>query len=86
MHPDKVITWILGLLAEVAQGADLSSIDPDAPLREQLGMDSVDFLDFVMVLHGRYGIEVPEDDYPELTTLNRCVAYLRPKFERIRSS
>jgi acyl carrier protein len=82
MQPDQVASRILEILAEVAEGLDLDSVDPDLSLREQLGLDSVDFLDFVMVLRTRYGIEVPEDDYQELMTLNTSVAYLGPKFER----
>ena len=49
-------------------------------------MDSVDFLDFVMVLRSRYGIEVPEEDYRELMTLNTSVEYLGPKFDKSGSS
>lgn len=80
MHPDQVASRILEILDQVAEGLDLSNVDPDLSLREQLGLDSVDFLDFVMVLRTRYGIEVPEEDYQELMTLNSSVAYLGPKF------
>lgn len=82
MQPEQVASRILKILAEVAEGVDLHNVDPDISLREQLGLDSVDFLDFVMVLRSRYGIEVPEDDYRELTTLNTSVAYLGPKFDK----
>jgi len=80
VHPDQVASRILEILDQVAEGLDLSNVDPDLSLREQLGLDSVDFLDFVMVLRTRYGIEVPEEDYQELMTLNSSVAYLGPKF------
>jgi len=86
MQPDQVASRILEILAEVAEGLDLSNLDADLSLREQLGLDSVDFLDFVMVLRNRYGIEVPEEDYQELMTLNTSVAYLRPRFDRSGSS
>ena len=86
MQPDQVASRILEILDQVAEGLDLSNVDPDLSLREQLGLDSVDFLDFVMVLRTRYGIEVPEEDYQELITLNSSVAYLGPKFEKIESS
>ena len=82
MQPDQVASRILEMLVEVVEGLDVSNVDPDLGLREQLGLDSVDFLDFVMLLRTRYGIEVPEDDYQELMTLNTSVAYLGPKFER----
>ena len=86
MQPAQVASRILEILDQVADGLDLSNVDPDISLREQLGLDSVDFLDFVMVLRTRYGIEVPEEDYQELMTLNSSVAYLGPKFERNGSS
>jgi len=80
VHPDQVASRILEILDQVAEGLDLSNVDPDLSLREQLGLDSVDFLDFVMVLRTRYGIEVPEEDYQQLMTLKSSVAYLGPKF------
>ncbi len=82
MQPDPVASRILEILSEVAEGVDTNNIDPDASLRDQLGLDSVDFLDFVMVLRSRYGIEVPEEDYGEFSTLNTAVAYLGPKFDK----
>ena len=47
--------------------------------REQLELDSMDFLDIVMELRKRYKLQIPEDEYPELATLNSCVDYLEPK-------
>jgi len=51
-------------------------------LREQVELDSVDFLDMVMELRKDYGVDVPEEDYMELMTLDRCVAYLGPRLEK----
>ena len=48
-------------------------------LRDQMDLDSMDFLDIVMELRKRYNIEVPEDDYTELNTLDGCATYLQPK-------
>ena len=81
MRSDEVALRILEIISEVVEDVDCSNIDPDISLREQLGLDSVDFLDFVMALQRRYGIEVPEEDYRELTTLNSCMSYLAPKFQ-----
>ncbi len=86
MQRNQVASRILEILAEVGEDLDISNVDPDISLREQLGLDSVDFLDFVMVLRNRYGIEVPEEDYQELITLNTSVAYLGPKFDKSGSS
>jgi len=46
-----------------------------------LELDSMDFLDIVMELRKRYGIEIPEEDYPKLATLNSCVDYLEPRMQ-----
>ncbi len=48
------------------------------PLREQLELDSMDFLDIVMELRKRYRVQIPEDDYVELATMNSTVNYLDP--------
>lgn len=74
---------ILDIIATVAPDADLSDVKSDVRLRDQLDMDSMDFLDIVMELRKRYKIEVPKEDYPNLATLDGCVAYLRPKFEAV---
>ena len=81
MTREEIISLILGFLRESAPDEDLSDLDPELPLRDQLELDSVDFLNIVMDLQMNYGIEIPEDDFIELTTLNRCVAYLGPKLE-----
>lgn len=78
---EEIIDLMLGLVRESVPTEDLSDLDPDVPLRDQLELDSVDFLNIVMEIQMRYGIEIPEDDFIELTTLNRCVAYLGPRLE-----
>ena len=52
-------------------------------LRDQLQLDSMDFLDIVMELRKRYGIEVPEADYMQLASLDSCAEYLTPKFNAL---
>lgn len=79
MTGEEIIKLILELIHESMPTEDLSDVDPDIPLRDQLELDSVDFLNIIMELQMRYGIEIPEDDFIELTTLNRCVAYLGPR-------
>jgi len=78
---EEIIKLILDLIHESVPSEDLSDVDPDIPLRDQLELDSVDFLNIIMELQMRYGLEIPEDDFIELTTLNRCVGYLGPKLE-----
>jgi acyl carrier protein len=67
---------LLQSLAEVAPEADPGTIDADAPLAEQLDLDSIDFLNLIVAVAKRTGVEVPERDYPQLETLNGATAYL----------
>jgi acyl carrier protein len=66
-------------LANIAPEMDLGSLDPQADLREALDIDSMDFLNFVIAVHHRLGIDIPELDYPKLATLDGAVTYLRGK-------
>ena len=81
MTENDVQQLILDIIHEIAPDEDLSDVKPDVRLRDQLDLDSMDFLDIVMELRKRHGIEVPEEDYMELSTLDGCVTYLKPKLE-----
>ncbi len=77
---DEVKKIVLAIIADIAPDEDLSNVKPEVRLREQLELDSMDFLDIVMELRKKYGIEVPEADYPKLASLDSCAEYLLPKF------
>lgn len=79
MQATEISAVILEIIADIAPDEDLSAVKPDVRLRDQLDLDSMDFLDIVMELRKRYGVEVPEEDYPKLATLDSCVEYLAPK-------
>ena len=64
------------VLSNIAPEVDVVSIDPAKDLRDQIDIDSVDFLNFVIGLHKELGIEIPDADVGKLNTLNGCVAYL----------
>ena len=81
MVDQQVKDIILGIISVVAPDADLSDVKSDVKLRDQLEMDSMDFLDIVMELRKRYKLEVPKEDYPKLATLDGCAEYLGPKLE-----
>lgn len=83
MGDQRVKKIILDIIATVAPDADLSNVKSEVRLRDQLDMDSMDFLDIVMELRKRYKIEVPKEDYANLATLDGCVSYLTPKFEAV---
>ena len=67
---------MLRILGTIAPEADLAALDPTVSLRDQLDIDSMDFLNFVIGLHERLGVEIPEADYPKLATIEGAVAYL----------
>jgi len=64
-------------LGSIAPEADLASLDPNAELRDELEIDSIDVLNLAIALHDATGIDIPERDSTELATLARGVAYLR---------
>ncbi len=66
------------ILSDIAPDEDLSQLKEDVPLRDQLELDSMDFLDIVMELRKRYRVQIPEEDYPQLSSLQSTVAYLEP--------
>jgi acyl carrier protein len=67
---------VLQGLHQVAPEADLDALAPEAELREELDLDSMDFLNFVQALHELTGVDVPEHDYPRLLTAASCATYL----------
>lgn len=81
MTEDQVKQIVIDIIAEIAPDEDLSDLKSDVRLRDQLELDSMDFLDIVMELRKQHGIEVPEADYPKLASLDSCAEYLTPKFE-----
>jgi len=76
----KIESALLGIVSTIAPEKDLSKINYQERLRDQLDMDSMDFLDIIMELRKRYKIEVPKEDYPRLATLDECLDYLKNKF------
>ena len=71
---------VIDIISDIAPDEDVSNLNDAVSLREQLDLDSMDFLDIVMELRKRHKVEVPQEDYPKLATLESCVAYLSPKF------
>lgn len=70
---------VIDALTRIAPEIDPASIAPGASFRDQLDLDSMDFLNFVLALHDRLSIDIPETDYPRLYTLDTAVAYLASK-------
>jgi acyl carrier protein len=72
---DEIRATVLRALGNIAPEADLSAIKPDVNFRDQLDLDSMDVLNFVVALHAAFGVEVPEADYPRLSTLESAIDY-----------
>lgn len=68
-------------LNNIAPEADIASVDPAADLREAIDIDSMDFLNFVIAIHRRLGVDIPEIDYPKLVTLDGAFAYIDAKLQ-----
>ncbi|MFZ5759323.1 MAG: acyl carrier protein [Thermodesulfobacteriota bacterium] len=83
MTRDEIKDVIVEIIADIDEEAEMAAIDADKPLRDQLDLDSMDFLDIVMELRKRYKLQIPEADYPELATLTSCVNYLEPKLKDV---
>lgn len=82
LNYEQVRTHVLNIIADIALDDDVTGIKDEILLREQLDLDSMDFLDIVMELKKRHKIEVPQEDYPKLATMKSCVEYLSPKFNQ----
>lgn len=79
MTASQVRQIVIDIIADIAPDEDVTALDDKKSLREQLDLDSMDFLDIVMELRKRHKVEVPQEDYPKLASLESCVAYLSPK-------
>jgi acyl carrier protein len=76
MTREDIHARVVRHLGRLAPEADLKQLDANVGLREQLDLDSIDFLNFIIALHKELQIDVPESDYPKLATLRGCVDYL----------
>jgi acyl carrier protein len=73
---DEIEAVVRTSLGGIAPEVDLSRVKPTGDLRDELDIDSMDFLRFVVDLHARLGVEVPEREYPRIRTLASWVEYL----------
>ncbi len=79
MAPAEIRNEILDILSDIAPDEDLSDLKDDVSFREQMELDSMDFLDIVMELRKRHRVQVPEEDYGNLASMASTVSYLEPK-------
>lgn len=81
MTRDQIKDVVLEIIEDIDEDAQLDTLEADKPLRDQLDLDSMDFLDIVMELRKRYKLQVPEEDYPQLASLDSTVNYLEPRLK-----
>ena len=81
MTLEEIKNVILEIIMEIDEDANIDDLKPEQALRDQLDLDSMDFLDIVMELRKRYKIQIPEADYPHLASLESCVNYLMPRLQ-----
>ena len=79
MNESDIRSTLMRILGELAPESILAELDPDARIRDQIDLDSMDFLNFLIAVHEATGVDIPEADYPKLRTLNDIVAYLEAK-------
>ena len=81
MTPAEIREEIINILEVIAPDEDLTDLADEVPFREQLEMDSMDFLDIVMELRKRYRFQIPEEDYNELASMQSTITYLEPRMK-----
>ncbi len=77
---------ILDILSDIAPDDDLSALKDDVAFREQMQLDSMDFLDIVMELRKRYRVQIPEEDYLHLRSMDSTVEYLEPRMRDLQKA
>lgn len=79
MREDEIRAVLLGILQEMVPEEDVTKLKPDVRIRDQIDLDSMDFVNFLVAVDEQLGVETPEKDYPKLATLDRCIAYFRSR-------
>ena len=76
MNTDDARSLTARLVHRIAPEIDLDAVDGDAPLQEEMDLDSMDFLNLVTAVHDETGLEIPESDYPRLSSAQGFIDYL----------
>jgi len=76
MNEEDIRAGFIADLTDIAPDLDPDDLDENAHLQDDLGLDSMDFLNLVGALHRRFGLPIPEADYPRLATTAQAVRYI----------
>ena len=82
MTPDDLKRALLEEIGNIAPEVDPATIPDGADLREALDIDSISFLNLIIALKARLGVDVPELDYPKLRTMKGALEYLAARMPR----
>lgn len=83
MSPAEIREEIIDILSDIAPDENLDELVDETNFRDQLELDSMDFLDIVMELRKRHRVQIPEEDYGNLASMHSTVTYLEPKMRDI---
>lgn len=79
MNEEEIKEIVFQLLKKIAPDTEPSTLKPNENIRETLNIDSFDSLQFIVALNEKTGIEIPEEDYGKITTLQALKAYIKNK-------
>ena len=82
MKDEEIRAALLRILQEMVPEEDVSRLKPDVRVRDQVDLDSMDVVNFLIAVDEELGVETPEKDYPKLATLDKCVAYFSRKLKQ----
>lgn len=77
--PEEIRAVAIGVLKSIAPEVEAEELRGDRPLRNQIDLDSMDWLNFLLGLNRKLGVEIPEADYAKLVTMDDVVSYLGRK-------
>lgn len=76
MNETEITAKLRTILSDIAPDLDVAAVGPDDDLRNDVGLDSMDFLNFVIAAHKQLGVDVPEADYGKITSFVKFARYI----------
>ena len=86
MNENEIRTGVIATIRSIAPEVEASELKPGRPLRDQVDLDSMDWLNVIVGFHERFKVDIPEPDYARLVTLNDIVKYLSGKLGSAKGS
>jgi len=83
MKDKEILAVIFQILIKIAPDIDSGTLEMEDNIREELGIDSFDFLQFIIGLDEEFGLKTPEEDYGKIKTLKALIAYIKAAKQRL---